>query len=96
MALTLITSVQPPARGSRQSSWLCSAYAPALGKAGKFFRRELAKEKQWDYIFRLGSAQELQDQLLLNVIWYCYLRIERCLRMWNNLLSASGLSGRPS
>ena len=44
-----------------------------LGKAGKFFRRELAKEKQLGlYFSALGSAQELQDQLLLNVIWYCY------------------------
>ena len=44
-----------------------------LGKAGKFFRRELTKEKQLGlYFSALGSARELHDQLLLNVIWYCY------------------------
>lgn len=44
-----------------------------LGKTTKFFRRELAKEKQLGlYFSALGSAQELHDQLLLNVIWYCY------------------------
>ena len=33
----------------------------------------MAKEKQLGlYFSALGSAQELQDQLLLNVIWYCY------------------------
>lgn len=44
-----------------------------LGKTARFFGRELAKEKQLGlYFSALGSAQELHDQLLLNVIWYCY------------------------
>ncbi len=44
-----------------------------LGKAGTYFRRELAKEKELGlYFSALGSAQELSDQLMLNVIWYCY------------------------
>ena len=44
-----------------------------LGKAGSYFRRELTKEKELGlYFSALGSAQELSDQLMLNVIWYCY------------------------
>jgi len=44
-----------------------------IGKAGTYFRRELAKEKELGlYFSALGSAQQLTDQLMLNVVWYCY------------------------
>ena len=44
-----------------------------LGKAGTYFRRQLAQEKELGlYFSALGSAQQLSDQLMLNVIWYCY------------------------
>ncbi|GIS19845.1 MAG: hypothetical protein CM15mP120_17610 [Pseudomonadota bacterium] len=74
MALTLTYRFNSPsARDRANRRGYARLMLQHLGKAGKFFRRELAKEKQLGlYFSALGSAQELQDQLLLNVIWYCY------------------------
>jgi ATP-dependent helicase HrpA len=44
-----------------------------IGKPANFFRKELAKEKQLGLYFAgIGSAEELREQLMLNVAWYCY------------------------
>ena len=44
-----------------------------LGKVGGFFRRSLDKHPHLGLHFAaLGSAQELKDELLLSVVWYCY------------------------
>ena len=44
-----------------------------LGKPAQFFRRQLAKERELGlYFASLGSADQLFEQLMLNVAWYCY------------------------
>ncbi len=44
-----------------------------LGKAAQYFRKEMAKEVKMGLHFAaLGNADELREQLLGNVVWYCY------------------------
>ncbi len=44
-----------------------------LGKVGGYFRRELDKHPQLGLHFAtLGDAQTLKDELLRNVVWYCF------------------------
>jgi ATP-dependent helicase HrpA len=44
-----------------------------LGKAAKYFIKELKKDKQLGlYFVSLGTAEQLYDEVLRNVIWYCY------------------------
>ena len=41
--------------------------------SGYLFSPQVAKEKELGlYFSALGSAQQLTDQLMLNVVWYCY------------------------
>lgn len=45
-----------------------------LGSVGRYFRRELDKHPKLGLHFAtLGSADDLKKELLLNVIWYCFL-----------------------
>jgi ATP-dependent helicase HrpA len=44
-----------------------------LGKVGGYFRRELDKHPKLGLHFAsLGNAQQLKDELLRNVIWFCF------------------------
>jgi len=44
-----------------------------LGKVGSYFRKELDKHPQLGLHYAsLGNAQQLKDELLRNVVWYCF------------------------
>ena len=44
-----------------------------LGHAGRYFKKELDKHPALQLQFApLGNAQDLKNELLLNVVWYCF------------------------
>lgn len=45
----------------------------ALGQVGRYFKKEMDRHPQLGLHFvALGDAQRLRDEVLLNVIWYCF------------------------
>lgn len=52
---------------------LCRLALLHLGKAGGYFRKELDKHPHLGLRFAsLGNAAQLKDELLRNVVWYCF------------------------
>jgi len=80
-SVSLELFADPQSRDAAHRNGLARLAVLQLGSMGSYFRRELEKHAALSLRFAtMGSAAELREELLINVIWYCFFENSEAVR----------------